>query len=64
MVQKFAANSILNIIALDDTFIRKQGEKRDDLYYITEFNNLKRKNGESLSDFSQRFNKMYQKIPT
>jgi len=58
-----AANSIPNIIVLDTTFIIKWGEKKDDLYYITEFNNMKRNNGESVSDFSQRFNKMYQKIP-
>ena len=57
------ANSIPNITIMGDTFIRKWGEKKDDLYYITEFNNLRRKNGESVSDFSQRFNKMYQKIP-
>jgi hypothetical protein len=33
------------------------------LYYITEFGSLKRKEGESVSDFSKRFNKMYKKIP-
>jgi hypothetical protein len=32
------------------------------LYYITEFGSLKRKEGESISDFSKRFNKMYKKI--
>ena len=33
------------------------------MYYITEFGALKRKNGESLADFTKRFNKVYQKIP-
>jgi hypothetical protein len=33
------------------------------MYYITEFRYLKRKEGESVSDFSNRFNKMYNKIP-
>jgi hypothetical protein len=33
------------------------------LYYITEFGALKRKNGESVSDFTKIFNKMYSKIP-
>jgi hypothetical protein len=33
------------------------------LYYITEFGALKRKQGESISDFTKRFNKMYSKIP-
>jgi hypothetical protein len=33
------------------------------LYYNTEFESLNRKEGESVSDFSQRFNKMNNKIP-
>jgi 23S rRNA pseudoU1915 N3-methylase RlmH len=33
------------------------------LYYITKFGALKRKNGESISDFTKRFNKMYGRIP-
>jgi len=33
------------------------------MYYMIEFGSLKRKEGESLSDFSKRFNKMYNKIP-
>jgi hypothetical protein len=34
------------------------------MYYMTEFGSLKRKEGESVSDFSKRCNKMYNKIPT
>ena len=34
------------------------------MYYITEFKNLRRENGESVSDFTKRFNKMFGKIPT
>jgi hypothetical protein len=30
---------------------------------MTKFSNLRRKNGESVSEFSQRFNQMYKKIP-
>jgi hypothetical protein len=33
------------------------------MYYIIEFGSLKRKEGESVSDFSKRFNKIYNKIP-
>jgi hypothetical protein len=33
------------------------------MYYMIEFGSLKRKEGESVSDFSKRFNKMYNKIP-
>jgi hypothetical protein len=32
------------------------------MYYMTDFESLKRKEGESLCDFSKRFNKMYNKI--
>ena len=33
------------------------------MYYITESGALKIKNGESISDFTKRFNKMYGRIP-
>jgi hypothetical protein len=56
--------SIDGIEALNDSFLGHWGDKKDFLYYITEFGSLKRKEGESVSDFSKRFNKMYNKIPT
>jgi hypothetical protein len=43
--------------------LRQWGDKKDFMYYITEFGSLKRKEGEFVSDFSKRFNKMYNKIP-
>jgi len=55
--------SIVDIEALDDVFLKHWGDKKDLLYYHTEFGNLKRENGESLSDFNKRFNCMYSKIP-
>jgi hypothetical protein len=55
--------SVDGIAALDDSFLRHWGNKKDLLYYITEFRALKREEGESVSDFSKRFNKMYKKIP-
>jgi hypothetical protein len=33
------------------------------MYYMTKFGSLKKMEGESVSDFSKRFNKMYNKIP-
>ena len=39
------------------------GNKKDLLYYHTEFGNLKRENGELFFDFNKRFNRMYSKIP-
>ena len=54
---------VIGIEALDDIFLKHWGERRDHLYYITDFNNLKRENGESVSNFTKRFNNMYSKIP-
>jgi hypothetical protein len=53
----------MGIEALDESFLRHWGDKKDFLHYITEFGSLKRKEGESVSDFSKRFNKMYKKNP-
>jgi uncharacterized small protein (DUF1192 family) len=39
------------------------GDRKDYIYYMTEFGSLKKQEGESVSDFSKRFNKMYNKIP-
>jgi len=55
--------SINGIEALDNAFLRQWGDKKDFMYYMTEFGSLKRKEGESVFDLSKRFNKMYNKIP-
>ena len=57
------AGSITIIEALDEIFLKQWGDRKDYMYYITKFGALKRKNGESLADFTKRFNKVYQKIP-
>jgi hypothetical protein len=44
-------NFIVDIDALDDTFLRHWGDNKDYLYYITEFGALKRKQGESIIRF-------------
>jgi len=56
--------SIDGIEALNSVFLRQWGDKKDFMYYITEFGSLKRKEGEYVSDFSKRFNNMYNNIPT
>ena len=61
--RSLTTGSITGVEVLDDTFLRKWGDKKDFLYYITEFGAIKR-NGESVSDFSKRFSKMYSNIPT
>jgi hypothetical protein len=54
---------ITSIEALDKDFLKQWGDRRDYLYYITTFWDLRRKSGESVSNFIKRFNKMYNKIP-
>ena len=58
-----APGSIDGIESLDDAFLRHWGDKKYFLYYITKFGSLKKKEREYVSDFSKRFNKMYNKIP-
>jgi hypothetical protein len=55
--------SIDGIEALDNAFLRQWGDKKYFMYYMTKFGSLKRKEGEFVSNFSKRFNKMYNKIP-
>ena len=55
--------SIIEIKALDDAFLKQWGDRKDLLYYHTEFGILKRDNAESLPDFNKRFNHIYSKIP-
>jgi hypothetical protein len=55
--------SIADIDALDEAIIKQWGDIRDYLHYIIEFGALKRKNGESILEFTKRFNKMYGRIP-
>jgi hypothetical protein len=61
--KELPANSITGIEQLDAAFLKYWGERRDLLYYMSEFGNLKRKEDESVSDFIKRFNKMFGKIP-
>jgi hypothetical protein len=58
-----APRSIARIEALDSAFLRQWGDRKDFMYYMIEFGSLKKMDGESISDFSKRFNKMYNKIP-
>jgi hypothetical protein len=59
----FPPNSINSWDDLETAFLRQWGEKKDHLYFLTEFGNLKKKQNESVSDFIKRFNKLYNKIP-
>jgi hypothetical protein len=58
-----APKAIAGIEALDGAFLRQWGNRKYFMYYMTKFGSLKKMEGESVSDFSKRFNKMYNKIP-
>jgi uncharacterized small protein (DUF1192 family) len=58
-----APGSIAGIEALDNVFLRQWGDRKDYMYYMIEFGSLRKMEGEYVSDFSKRFNKMYNKIP-
>jgi ribosomal protein L31 len=58
-----APGSIVGIEALDSVFLRLWGDRKDFMYYMKYFGSLKKMEGETVSDFSKRFNKMYNKIP-
>ena len=61
--KELPGGSVAGIEALDDIFLKHWGERRDHLYYITKFSNLRRENGEFVSNFTKRFKKMFSKIP-
>lgn len=48
---------------LENSFMQKWGEKRDHRYIITEFNAIKKKPDEDISEFIKRFNKQYKNLP-
>jgi hypothetical protein len=51
------------LCALEDAFLRQWGKRKDHLYYLTEFGSLRKTNSETVMEFIQRFNKLYNKIP-
>jgi hypothetical protein len=58
-----SAGSIGSYDELESTFLRHWGEIKDHLYYLTEFGALRNKNSEIALEFTQIFNKLYNKIP-
>ena len=49
---------------LEDTFLRKWGIKVDLVQDLIEYNNLKKASHELVQEFSKRFNKVYNSIPS
>jgi hypothetical protein len=56
-------DSIPSYNDLETSFLRQWGEKKDHLYYLTEFGALRKKTSETVLEFIQIFNKLYHKIP-
>jgi ribonuclease HI len=63
LVWSLPPGSILSYDALEDLFLKQWGERKDHLYYLTEFGSLRKKGSETVMEFIQRFNKLYNKIP-
>ena len=56
-------NNINDLPALYQTFINKWELKNNSLQILAEYSNLKRNQGESVHDYSTRFNSVYNALP-
>ena len=56
-------NSINDLPALHQTFINKWEVRSNPLQILAEYKNLKRNPGESVQDYSTRFNSIYNSLP-
>ena len=55
--------SITTWEGMEDTFLRKWGEKKDHGHCLTEFNTLRKRHNKGVSEFIKRFNKLYLSLP-
>ena len=58
------AGSIHNFQEFQDVFLRKCESKKNSLQLLTQYNNLKRSPVETVQEFSARFMRSYDSIPT
>ena len=63
MVKGLPQGSINDLPTLYQTFINKWEVKANPLQFLPEYKNLKRNVGESVHDYSTRFNSIYNAIP-
>ena len=56
--------NILHFEAFETSFLAKWGDKKNDLQLLTQYNNMRRSPNEMIQDFSARFIKVYNSIPT
>jgi hypothetical protein len=58
------AVSILNFASFETLFLARWGDKKNPLQLLTQYNNIKRSPNETVQEFSTRFMKVYNSIPT
>jgi hypothetical protein len=56
--------SIQNFEAFETSFLAKWGDKKNPLQFLTHYNNMRRSHDETVHEFSARFIKVYNSIPT
>jgi hypothetical protein len=58
------AASIADLVAFQRSFLDRWGVKKNPLQILSEYENIKRNQGESVQDYCTRFNNLYNAIPT
>jgi hypothetical protein len=58
------AASIPDLVAFQRSFLDRWGVKKNPLQILSEYENIKRNQGESVQDYCTRFNNLYNAIPT
>jgi hypothetical protein len=58
------AASILNFASFETLFLARWGDKKNPLQLLTQYNNIKISPNETVQEFSTRFMKVYNSIPT
>ena len=58
------ARSIADMATFKTLFLRKWEEKKNYVQIVSQYNQLKRGNDESVKNFSARFNSVYNSLPT
>ena len=63
MFKNLTPHSIHDLPSLYQTFINRWEIKKNPLQVLSEYNNLKRNTGESVTDYCTRFNSVYNALP-
>ena len=61
--KSLAKNTVHTWEEMENFFTLKWGEKRDHGYVLTNFNDLKKRHNEDVTEFMKRLNKIYNNLP-